>query len=77
MFRTQKSTGFYSLVLGIVMGLVVFGLTLAVIQAGSSCVNREGCLKKWCKDKANKLKGDSRDVIKRKIPICGERNMVD
>jgi len=51
--------------------ILLFG-TFSLIQAGSSCVNKSGCLKRWC-DTEN-MKESYQDVIKEYQSVCPDRN---
>lgn len=59
------------------MGIIIFALSLATLQAGSAIVNQEGCLRNWCKDKVSRLEQEARDVIVNKVYVCGAKNNIN
>ena len=61
------------------MTIVIFGIALGVIQAGSAMVNQHGCIKLWFKGKHRDLQNSALDIIRKKYSdgICDENNNIE
>jgi len=72
MLKHSNSASFHATCLAFVFGIIILGLLIATIQAGTACINEKGCAKNWCPLKS--LKKDAKALISAKNEECGSRN---